>query len=146
MRHYLYIVISLMLMCAALSCDKSDDVSEIFTHHEFKITGITFDGIKVVKEVSEFYAGDGVYWLTFSEQALHGMLQADIAIEGNWHADGNGRTLTISLSRPTTTDGMSELCRKVYGILRDATAYSGDKNVIRIYKTSDTYIDLSSMK
>lgn len=146
MRHYIYIVMSLMLTCVALSCDKSDDVSEIFTNQNFKITGITFDGIKVVKEVSEFYAGDGVYWLTFSEQTLHGVLQADVAIDGSWHADGKGRNLTINITRPNTTTGMSELCRKVYGILRDATAYSGDKNVIRIYKTSDTYIDLSSMK
>ena len=133
-----------LMACLTLSCDKSDDVTEIFTGHQFKITGITLDGIKVVKEVSEFYAGN-VYWLTFSEQALHGVLQADVTIDGSWQASGNDRRLSISIARPTGTDGMSDLCRKVFGVLRGATAYSGDKNVLRIYKTTDTYIDLSSM-
>lgn len=130
-----------------VGCDKSDDVNEIFgSGQRFKITGITYNGIKSVKEVSEFYAGSNVYWIAFNTQSLQGMLQAGTRVEGTWKADGKSHTMTIRINSPQSDDGMSELCRMVFNILRNTAYYSGDSNVIRLYKSNDTYIDLSSLE
>lgn len=147
MRRIIQIATALALLtCLTLACDKQDDVTEIFTGHRFKITGITWSGIKTVKEVSQFYAEGSTYWVSFNAQSVYGVLQSGSTIEGTWQAEGKHRHLTISLNRPQSADGMSELCTMVYRVLRDATRYSGDKNVLRIYKTDDTYIDLSSLE
>lgn len=130
-----------------IGCDKADDVNEIFgSGQRFKITGITYNGIKSVKEVSEFYASNNVYWIAFNTQSLQGMLQAGTPVEGVWKANGKSHTMTITLNSPQSDEGMSELCRMVFNILRNTTYYSGDSNVIRIYKSNDTYIDLSSLE
>ena len=145
MKQALHIITTLLIAILVLSCDKTDDVAEIFNGQRFKITGLTYNGIKSVKEVKEFYESDNIYWVTFSSHTFHGTLQAGTNIEGAWTAEGKNRRMTISFNGDTTTDGMSELCRLVYLTLRGATYYSGDKNVMRIYKDNDSYVDMSSL-
>lgn len=145
MRQATYIITTLLISILAFSCDKEDDIAEIFDGQRFKITGLTYNGIKSVKEVKEFYESDNIYWITFSSQTFHGTLQAGTDIEGAWTAEGKSRQMSMSFSNSTSTDGMSELCRLVYITLRGATSYSGDRNVIRIYKDNNTYVDMSSL-
>lgn len=134
----------LLLLTVAAACNTSDDVTEIFNGHRFKITGITYNGIKTTKEAEELYTDNGTYYITFTSQTIQGMLADGIPVDGTWKAEGKERKMVISLRRPQSADGMSEVCRLIYLTLKDATSYGGDRNVLRIYRDSNTYIDLSS--
>lgn len=134
----------LLLLTVAAACNTSDDVTEIFNGHRFKITGITYNGIKTTKEAEELYTDNGTYYITFTSQTIQGMLADGTPVDGTWKAEGKGRKMVISLKRPQSADGMSEVCRLIYLTLKDATSYGGDRNVLRIYRDSNTYIDLSS--
>lgn len=126
------------------ACSKEDDVTEIFSGNRFKITGLTYNGQKTVKDVKEFYEVDDTYWIAFTQLAFTGMLQSGIKIEGSWKADGSSRELSLNITSPKNADGTSDICSKVFNILKNATSYSGDKNVLRIKKDNSSYIELSS--
>ena len=144
MKKTFRILTLLLLLTVAAACNTSDDVTEIFNGHRFKITGITYNGIKTTKEAEELYTDNGTYYITFTSQAIQGMLADGIPVDGTWKAEGKGRKMVISLRRPQSADSMSEVCRLIYLTLKDATSYGGDRNVLRIYRDSNTYIDLSS--
>ena len=144
MKKTFRILTLLLLLTVAAACNTSDDVTEIFNGHRFKITGITYNGIKTTKEAEELYTDNGTYYITFTSQTIQGMLADGIPVDGTWKAEGKGRKMVISLKRPQSADGMSEVCRLIYLTLKDATSYGGDRNVLRIYRDSNTYIDLSS--
>ena len=135
----------ILIVCLLLvACNKEDDVSEIFDGHRFKITGLTYNGQKVVKDVKEFYAGENTYWIAFSQLTFSGVLEAGVTIEGSWSADGKSRKLTMRITSPKNVDNVSDLCGKVFNIIKNATEYSGDKNVLQIKKDNSAYIELSS--
>jgi hypothetical protein len=144
MKKTFRILTLLLLLTVAAACNTSDDVTEIFNGHRFKITGITYNGIKTTKEAEELYTDNGTYYITFNAQTIQGMLADGTPVDGTWKAEGKGRKMVISLRRPQSADGMSEVCRLIYLTLKDATSYGGDRNVLRIYRDSNTYIDLSS--
>lgn len=144
MKKTFRILTLLLLLTVAAACNTSDDVTEIFNGHRFKITGITYNGIKTTKEAEELYTDNGTYYITFTSQTIQGMLADGIPVDGTWKAEGKGRKMVISLRRPQSAGGMSEVCRLIYLTLKDATSYGGDRNVLRIYRDSNTYIDLSS--
>jgi len=144
MKKTFRILTLLLLLTVAAACNTSDDVTEIFNGHRFKITGITYNGIKTTKEAEELYTDNGTYYITFTSQTIQGMLADGIPVDGTWKAEGKGRKMVIRLRHPQSADGMSEVCRLIYLTLKDATSYGGDRNVLRIYRDSNTYIDLSS--
>ena len=136
----------LMTCLLLLACNTDDDIEEIFIGNRFKITGLTYNGQKTVKDVKEFYEVNDTYWIAFSQSAITGVLQPGMTIEGTWNANGKNRELTIDLISPKNANGASDLCSKVFSIIKNATSYSGDKNVLRIKRNGDSFIELSSEK
>ena len=61
MKKTFRILTLLLLLTVAAACNTSDDVTEIFNGHRFKITGITYNGIKTTKEAEELYTDNGTY-------------------------------------------------------------------------------------
>ena len=123
-----YIIVTL-LHCTIVgipllaACSTDDDIDEIFIGNRFKITGLTYNGQKTVKDVKEFYDGDS-YWIAFSRTTVTGMLQQGMKIEGTWSADGSSRELSFDLTY--------------------ASSYSGDKNVLIIKRDNSSFIELRS--
>ena len=136
----------LMTCLLLLACNTDDDIEEIFIGNRFKITGLTYNGQKTVKDVKEFYEVNDTYWIAFSQSAITGVLQPGMTIEGTWNANGKNRELTIDLISPKNANGASDICSKVFSIIKNATSYSGDKNVLRIKRNGDSFIELSSEK
>ena len=136
----------LMTCLLLLACSTDDDIEEIFIGNRFKITGLTYNGQKTVKDVKEFYEVNDTYWIAFSQSAITGVLQPGMTIEGTWNANGKNRELTIDLIAPKNANGASDICSKVFSIIKNATSYSGDKNVLRIKRNGDSFIELSSEK
>jgi len=136
----------LMTCLLLLACNTDDDIEEIFIGNRFKITGLTYNGQKTVKDVKEFYEVNDTYWIAFSQSAITGVLQPGMMIEGTWNANGKNRELTIDLISPKNANGASDICSKVFSIIKNATSYSGDKNVLRIKRNGDSFVELSSEK
>lgn len=136
----------LMTCLLLLACSTDDDIEEIFIGNRFKITGLTYNGQKTVKDVKEFYEANDTYWIAFSQSAITGVLQPGMTIEGTWNANGKNRELTIDLISPKNANGASDICSKVFSIIKNATSYSGDKNVLRIKRNGDSFIELSLEK
>ena len=136
----------LMTCLLLLACSTDDDIEEIFIGNRFKITGLTYNGQKTVKDVKEFYEVNDTYWIAFSQSTITGVLQPWMMIEGTWNANGKNRELTIDLISPKNANGASDICSKVFSIIKNATSYSGDKNVLRIKRNGDSFIELSSEK
>lgn len=144
MKHIGTVMLMVVCMMTMSSCDNEDDVTEIFSGRRFKITGLTYNGTKIICEVSQFYEGENTYYILFNALTFTGVLQSGTTIEGTWKADGDTRAFNMTFGNATTLTGANAMCNKVYNVLRNATSYSGDKNVIRIIKDKDTYIELSS--
>ena len=136
----------LMTCLLLLACSTDDDIEEIFIGNRFKITGLTYNGQKTVKDVKEFYEVNDTYWIAFSQSAITGVLQPGMTIEGTWNANGKNRELTIDLISPKNANRASDICSKVFSIIKNATSYSGDKNVLRIKRNGDSFIELCSEK
>ena len=145
MKHPIRLFALLLGVLLTLSCDRADDLNEIFQGQRFKITGLTYNGTKTVKEVTQFYTSTDVYWIAFTNQTFQGTLQAGMPIEGTWSADGNNRTITFHFTSPTDANNAGELSTLIYNILRGATTYSGDKNVLKIMIDNKSFIEMSSM-
>ena len=143
-----YIIVTL-LHCTIVripllaACSTDDDIDEIFIGNRFKITGLTYNGQKTVKDVKEFYDGDS-YWIAFSRTTVTGMLQQGMKIEGTWSADGSSRELSFDLTSPRNAEGTSDICSKVFSVLKNASSYSGDKNVLIIKRDNSSFIELRS--
>jgi len=138
---------TILMMCLLLmACSTDDDINEIFMGNRFKITGLTYNGQKTVKDVKEFYEVNDTYWIAFSQSTFTGVLQPGMKIEGTWNANGSNRALSIDITSPRNAEGASDICSKVFSILKNATSYSGDKNVIQIKRDNSSFIELSSEK
>ncbi len=145
MKQKTYILLAIISCLLLASCENDDDVTEIFVGNRFKITGITYNGTKVIKDVDQFYESDNIYYITFNAITFQGVLQAGTSIEGSWKADGNGRSFNMIFNSSSNLTGANTMCDMVYNVLKNATSYSGDKNVIKIIKDNNSYIELSSM-
>ena len=146
MRYIKAMLLVAVCMILVTSCDKEDDVTEIFNGHRFKITGLTYNGTKVISEVNQFYESENTYYIVFNSLTFQGVLQSGTTIEGTWKADGSTRSFCMTFGNATNMSGANAMCNNVYNVLRNATSYSGDKNVIRIIRDKDSYIELSSMQ
>lgn len=126
-----------------VSCDKEDDIDEIFCNGMFQITGMTYNGIKTVKDVSEFYKQENTYRIKFNKQTFQGTLQAGSHIEGIWNADGTTHFFSMQFgSNTNVTNSNNAIQQKIYQILSGARKYSGDSNVLKIHDDKDSFVEL----
>ncbi len=126
---------------AVCSCNKNDDLDEIFSGR-FKITSYRYNGTFENGKLTELNKSRDNYWIFFSGGTLNGMLTNGVVFNGTWQADPESRDMKVRVSDIATYP--SELSRYVINILRNATSYSGDHNVLRIYQDKNNYIDLDS--
>ena len=142
-----YIIVTL-LHCTIVgipllaACSTDDDIDEIFIGNRFKITGLTYNGQKTVKDVKEFYDGDS-YWIAFSRTTVTGMLQQG-RMAGCQRMISVSRELSFDLTSPRNAEGTSDICSKVFSVLKNASSYSGDKNVLIIKRDNSSFIELRS--
>ena len=126
---------------AFCSCNKNDDLDEIFSGR-FKITSYRYNDIYDNGKLTELNKTRDNYWVSFSGGTLNGMLTNGVGFNGTWQADPESRDMKVRISDIATYP--SELSRYVINILRNATSYSGDHNVLTIKKDNKNYIVLDS--
>lgn len=124
------------------SCeDEGDDVSEIFVDKKFKITGCVYNGVNVNgEETKKFYSNP--YYIDFKSGAFVAELASGRKLSGGWTADGDSRGMRFDIRQNEGEDDV--LSRKVYDIMKNIRNYSGDANVIKLYKDGNNFLILNA--
>lgn len=124
------------------SCeDEGDDVSEIFIDKKFKITGCVYNGVNVNgEETKKFYSNP--YYIDFKSGAFVAELASGRKLSGGWTADGDSREMRFDIRQNEGEDDV--LSRKVYEIMKNIRNYSGDANVIKLYKDGNNFLILNA--
>lgn len=124
------------------SCeDEGDDVSEIFVDKKFKITGCVYNGVNVNgEETKKFYSNP--YYIDFKSGAFVAELANGRKLSGGWTADGDSRGMRFDIRQNEGEDDV--LSRKVYEIMKNIRTYSGDANVIKLYKDGNNFLILNA--
>ncbi len=137
--------IPVMLALVFQACsDDGDDVEMIFTGKDksWYVTGLMYNGVGLNgEEVKEFYSNP--YYLKFDNNSVSGALATGSELVGYWSADGDSRRLTIKIQHYTAGKA-TPLSTKVFDIIKNATSYSGDSNVMKIKKDANNYIMLNA--
>ena len=142
-KFILLLLIVLLPVLIATSCSSSDDLDAIFYGKTWYIHGVTINGKKVVSEIKEIYETPGTYQINFTPSTFTGILTSGSTISGTWSADGKKQSIMLHFDKQ---DGVNqtELSSNIFQILKSATSYSGDVNVLKISKDKNNFIELSS--
>lgn len=136
------LVIMLAVAMTWCSCeDEGDDVSEIFVDKKFKITGCVYNGVNVNgEEAKKFYSNP--YYIDFRSGTFVAELANGRKLSGGWTADGDSRGMRFDIRQNEGEDDV--LSRKVYEIMKNIRNYSGDANVIKLYRDGNNFLILNA--
>lgn len=136
------LVIMLAVALTWCSCeDEGDDVSEIFVDKKFKITGCVYNGVNVNgEEAKKFYSNP--YYIDFRSGTFVAELANGRKLSGGWTADGDSRGMRFDIRQSEGEDDV--LSRKVYEIMKNIRNYSGDANVIKLYRDGNNFLILNA--
>lgn len=136
------LVIMLAVALTWCSCeDEGDDVSEIFVDKKFKITGCVYNGVNVNgEEAKKFYSNP--YYIDFKSGTFVAELANGRKLSGGWTADGDSRGMRFDIRQSEGEDDV--LSRKVYEIMKNIRNYSGDANVIELYRDGNNFLILNA--
>lgn len=142
-KFLLLFLIVLFPVLIATSCSNSDDLDAIFYGKTWYIHGVTINGKKVVSGIKEIYEHPGTYQINFTSSTFNGTLASGSTVSGNWKADGKEHTFHMDFIQDTGVNN-TELSANIYQILKNATSYSGDVNILKISMDKNNFIELSS--
>ena len=125
------------------SCeDEGDSLEEIIIDKKFKITGCVYNGVSVNdNEVRQLYTSP--YFLGFANTTFTAELVTGSNVSGEWSADGSRRSIIFKIKQKVGVE-KTNLSRQVFEILENVKKYSGDSNVIVLYKDNDNFLILNA--
>lgn len=135
------VVLSLLIIMVLTGCNKEDDLSQIFSG-TFKITSYRYNHQYDNEKIRELNQNLDLYCITFTGNTFALILNADTRVSGTWYADAESREMRMTLDTDVQTT--SELARMIKNIIKNASSYKGDHNVVRIYESSSNFIDIDS--
>ena len=122
-----YAIFAVALALVA-SCNDSDDISEIFIGHNWRLTYVEEGGIR------RWPSQENSYSLMFGETTFDAYTPNGGKIRGQWSANGKTREFRCTSIR---TEGISANDTIAMGMLQmfnDATYYDGDIHYLQIIK------------
>lgn len=115
----------LLTLLAATSCDKSDDLDEIFLKQKWTLS--------FFREGKNITPVKGSYTMTFQESTFSVATPAKAIIEGFWNADSKEHTFRCTNVRVTGGSIAGDTtATKMKSFIEKATAYGGDANALQI--------------
>lgn len=108
------------------SCNKEDDIQEIFID---RIWTLTF-----IQEGKEHFVpqNNTAYIMLFKGNTFTLTTPADATITGNWQADGDSRTFRCSNIRTSGNITNDDIAKRMRNMLQNAVSYNGDANYLQI--------------
>lgn len=141
---YIILLIASVLMLG--SCAKEDDIEEIFQGKTWYITGGEINGKPFASEdIKQLYSQKDIYYISFAAKSFHGVLAPKSSLSGQWSANGKSNAFHFVISNAEATNETA-LSQNVYTIIKNASRYEGDINVLKIKSDNNNYIRLSVKK
>ena len=125
------------------SCDREDDINEIFNGKKWYMKSFVANGKENNKEEIKplYYSGSECYVITFTGNSFMATLSKGATITGTWNADGKKQTLALWVR---DTQGISTtLDKTLVEIIKNVSSYDGDANILTIKKDKSNLIRLS---
>lgn len=135
MRTYRIISSAMLLLTllAVASCDKSDDLDEIFLNHKWTLS--------FFREGKNIAPVKGDYTMTFQENTFSVATPAKAIIEGFWNADSKQHTFRCTNVRVTSGSIAGDTtATKMKNFIEKATSYGGDANALQIKIQDNAYM------
>lgn len=121
------------------SCEREDDVNEIFAGKTWYMNGATINGMQWNSEIKTFYQyGNEAYKISFSSSTFQATLSQGSSFSGTWSADGKSQSLTLNVTNPITPQNNND--RMLYNILTNIKSYRSGANFLRISKDGNNVI------
>lgn len=123
------IIKTALIILAAISfasCNKEDDIQEIFID---RIWTLTF-----IQEGKEHFVpqNNTAYTMLFKGNTFTLTTPANATITGNWQADGDSRTFRCSNIRTNGNITNDDIAKRMRNMLQNAVSYNGDANYLQI--------------
>ena len=142
-RFLLLLLIAAAPVLIATSCSSEDDLNAIFNGKTWYITGARINGQELTgDQLKSLYTNADAYRILFTSSTFSGALAPGSTINGTWSADGKDKTFQMNFSTANYVEAAT-VSNLIYNILRYATTYSGDENVLKIQQDSDNFVRLS---
>lgn len=132
-------ILMLLSMASFTSCERKDDIEEIFIDKTWYMNGKTFNGIKSNDDVKHFYENDkNGYFIQFKDGTFTCALSHDIVLSGKWKADGKKQTIILSFDN--IPSNLPTFDREVMEILKNGKSYKSGADYLSIKKDRSNYI------
>ena len=122
------IIFVLTLAMMVSSCNNSDNISEIFIGHDWRLTYIEEGGIR------RFSSQDRTYSLIFTETRFNATTPGGGKISGQWSANGNTREFRCTNISTNGISANDTIAKQMIQMFSEATSYNGDIHYLQIIK------------
>ena len=116
------------LALALTACNNSDDISEIFIGHDWRLTYIEEGGIR------RWPSQNSGYSLMFGENSFDATTPNGGKISGRWSANGETRQFSCTNIRTEGISANDTIARQMVELLKEAKSYDGDIHYLQIIK------------
>ena len=142
MKKLLYILLSLMTL-SLVSCEREDDINDIFNGKKWYIKDFVANGNKATNEDMKplYYSGSDCYVITFTGNSFMATMSKGATITGTWNANGKKQTLSLWVNNAQGVS--STLDNTLVEIIKNVSSYEGDANILTIKKDNGNLIRLS---
>jgi len=142
MKKYIYILIAMMTFVLS-SCNKEDDINEIFVGKTWYVIGYTINNTDAPQSDlgALFNNGSGCYYFSFKANRFTACLSDGRTFSGSWVANGKNKSLTLTIDNAPSI--ANALDKTLYGIIEKACAYEGDANLMNIKDNNSNKVRLS---
>lgn len=141
MKKFLHLFIILALALSVASCERKDDIDEIFVGKTWYMMSGTYNAQALDTKGFFTYATEG-FQLNFQASNFSGVLSPGVSFSGTWSADGKNRNLSLRISQGASAG--STFDHNVYAVLKDINYYEGDSNYLILYKDKVNFIRFST--
>ena len=115
---------AICLTAALVSCDRQDDIDEIFIGRTWYMNGGTINGMRMNAEIKNFFVEGqpSAYSITFAADKFTGMFRNTAPFSGKWAVDGKNHTITLTFDEKPNIS--SDFDHRVFNVLNKVTSYS----------------------
>lgn len=133
------ILLLLIVTLTLTTCNREDDLDEIFVGKTWYMNGGKFNGKAMNTDVKNFYNQKNTYYITFkTESTFQGMLNSGATFSGKWSADGKKHNIYMQFdSKPQIS---SDFDQQIYNVLKAVTSYDSGATFIFLKQDKDNMV------
>ena len=142
-KNILFTLLATSLLCA--SCQKEDDISELFEGKTWYITNGYIQGRQLVgDDIKTLCAAPTAFQISFSQSTFIGTLNDGNTVTGKWEANGKTKAFSLSIRQEASTS--TQLEGLIYNTLKKIIRYEGDTNIMKFYADDANYIGCGNQR